>query len=163
MITVKRGKKNNAEEVLRKGLKFLTECQREAWLRQWCLNKESHVHIRRTTPQAKWSHVGPLMDRILVVQSWQWESERRKEANIPWVTQPAFALQGIRNRERERKRERLTRGPNLWWSKGVLISMVCAYILSYKVVILSKDKDLNSRLTKHKVIPIKERRGYLSP
>ena len=33
--------------------------------------------------------------------------------------------------------------------------MAWAYILSYKVVILSKDK--NSRLTKHKMIPIKER------
>ena len=28
--------------------------------------------------------------------------------------------------------------------------MVWAYILSYKVVILSKDKDKNSRLTKHR-------------
>ena len=35
--------------------------------------------------------------------------------------------------------------------------MVWAYILSYQVVILSKDKDSNSRLTKHKVILIKER------
>ena len=42
--------------------------------------------------------------------------------------------------ERERERERKTRGPELWWSKGVLINMVCAYILSYKVVILSRDK-----------------------
>ena len=38
---------------------------------------------------------GPLMDQNLVVQSQRWESERRKEANIPWITQPAFALQGI--------------------------------------------------------------------
>ena len=30
--------------------------------------------------------------------------------------------------------------------------MVWAHILSYKVVILSKDKDQNSRLTKHKAI-----------
>ena len=45
-----------------------------------------------------------------------------------------------REGEREKERERQTRGPKLWWSKG-LIDMVWAYILSYKVVILSKDKD----------------------
>ena len=39
--------------------------------------------------------VGPLLDRNLVVRSQWWDSERRKEANIPWVTQPAFVLQGI--------------------------------------------------------------------
>ena len=39
--------------------------------------------------------VGPLLDWNLVVQSQRWDSERRKEANIPWVTQPAFVLQGI--------------------------------------------------------------------
>ena len=46
-----------------------------------------------------WLFVGPLMDWNLVVRSQQWsqrlESERRKEANIPWVMQLAFALQGI--------------------------------------------------------------------
>ena len=56
-------------------------------------------------------------------------------------------LQGISlkkregERERERERERKTWGPELYWSKGVLINMVWAYIRSYKVVILSKDKD----------------------
>ena len=49
--------------------------------------------------------VGPLLDRNLVVRSRR-ESERRKEANIPWVTQPAFSLQGISEREREREREK---------------------------------------------------------
>ena len=49
---------------------------------------------------------GPLMDRNLVVPSWRWESERRKEANIPWVTKLAFALQGISEKQRERERER---------------------------------------------------------
>ena len=39
--------------------------------------------------------VGPLMDQNLVVWSRRWESERRKEDTIPWVMQPAFALQGI--------------------------------------------------------------------
>ena len=39
--------------------------------------------------------VGPLTDRNLVIWSRRWESERRKEANIPWVMQPASALQGI--------------------------------------------------------------------
>ena len=34
--------------------------------------------------------------------------------------------------------------------QSIVINMVCAYILSYKVAILSKDKDQNSRLTKHK-------------
>ena len=50
--------------------------------------------------------VGPLLDRNLVVWSLQRESERRKETNIPWVTQLAFALQGISQKERERKKER---------------------------------------------------------
>ena len=49
--------------------------------------------------------------------------------------------ESTRNRERERKKERQTRGPKLWWSKGVLINMVWAYILSYKVVILSGGND----------------------
>ena len=40
-------------------------------------------------------YVGPLMDRNLVVQSRRWERERRKEANIPWVMQPASMFQGI--------------------------------------------------------------------
>ena len=43
--------------------------------------------------------------------------------------------------EREREKDRQTWGPELLWSKGVLMNMVWAYILSYKVVILSKDKD----------------------
>ena len=49
------------------------------------------------------------MDQNLAVQSRQQESERRKEANSLWVTQPAFALQeSARNREREREREKDT-------------------------------------------------------
>ena len=39
--------------------------------------------------------VSPLMDRKLVAWSRRWESERRKEANIPWATQPASVLQGV--------------------------------------------------------------------
>ena len=39
--------------------------------------------------------VGPLMDQNLVVWSQRWESERSKEANIPWVTHPASVLQEI--------------------------------------------------------------------
>ena len=54
--------------------------------------------------------VGPLIDQNLVVWSRRWESERSKEANIPWVTQPASGLQGISQKEREiekkRKKER---------------------------------------------------------
>ena len=51
-------------------------------------------------------------------------------------------LQGIslKKKGREREREKYTGGPDLCWSKVVLISMVCVYILSYKVVILNKDK-----------------------
>ena len=41
-----------------------------------------------------------------------------------------------REKEKKREKERKTRGPELSWSKGVLINMVWAYILSYKVVIL---------------------------
>ena len=48
------------------------------------------------------------MDRNLVVRSRRWESERREEANIPWVTQTASALQGISQKLRERERERET-------------------------------------------------------
>ena len=55
-------------------------------------------------------------------------------------TQRASALQGSSLKKRGRERKRKTRGPELWWSKVVLINMVWAYILSYKVV-LSKDKD----------------------
>ena len=55
-----------------------------------------------------------------------------------------------REGEREREREGKTQGPELWWSKGVLIN-VCVYILSYKVVFLSKDKDQNSRLRKQAI------------
>ena len=46
-----------------------------------------------------------------------------------------------RVREKEWKERKKDTGPKLWWSKGVLINMAWAYILSYKVVILSKDKD----------------------
>ena len=55
--------------------------------------------------------------------------------------QPEKEREREREREREKERERKTQGPELQWSKGVLINMVWAYILSYKVVILSKDKD----------------------
>ena len=51
--------------------------------------------------------VGPLMDQNLVVWSRWWVSERSKEANIPWVTQPASALQGIKiEREKDRQTDR---------------------------------------------------------
>ena len=49
-----------------------------------------------------WSFNGPE----LVVKSWQWKSERRKEANIPWVMQLASVLQGISQKEREREKGR---------------------------------------------------------
>ena len=38
-----------------------------------------------------------------MVQSQQRESERRKEARIPWVMQPALVLQGISQKERGRE------------------------------------------------------------
>ena len=41
-----------------------------------------------------------------------------------------------KEREKEREKKRQTRG----WSKGVLINMVWAYMLSYKIVILGKIK-----------------------
>ena len=47
------------------------------------------------------------MDRNLVVQSRRWERERRKEANIPLVLQPASMFQeSAKNREIKRKRGR---------------------------------------------------------
>ena len=67
------------------------------------------------------------MDQNLAVQSRQQESERRKEANSLWVTQPAFALQeSARNREREREGHG---DPSLWWNKGALFNSVRLYIL----------------------------------
>ena len=55
--------------------------------------------------------VGPLLDRNLVVRSRR-ESERRKEANIPWVTEAALpSRESARNREIERERQ--TREPKL--------------------------------------------------
>ena len=63
-----------------------------------------------------------------------------------------------KEREGGREGERETRGTELWWSKGILIYMVWAYILSYKVVILSKDKDWNSSLTKHRRSILKRER-----
>ena len=72
--------------------------------------------------------------------------------------------ESARNREIKRKRGRERKkdtGTKALMEQSVLINKAWAYILSYKVVILSKDK--NSRLTKHKAISIKERRGYLSP
>ena len=73
------------------------------------------------------------------------ESKKQKEADIPWFTWKAKRVLFLRARAaadrhqrdvgtREREREGIE-------SKGVLINMVWAYILSYKVVILSKDKD----------------------
>ena len=50
--------------------------------------------------------VGPLLHWNLVAQSQWWESERWKEANIPWVSQLAFLLQGISQKESEREREK---------------------------------------------------------
>ena len=74
--------------------------------------------------------------------------ERVLEARARKCAQRASALQGVSQKERERekerrnrKKDRQTQRPKLWWSKGVLINMAWAYILSYKVVILSKDKD----------------------
>ena len=60
--------------------------------------------------------------------------------------------------EKEREKERKTLGPELSWSKGVLINMVWAYILSYKVAIFSRDKIKTYKLSrKHEVIHMKER------
>ena len=50
--------------------------------------------------------VGSLLAWNLVARSWRWESERRKEANISWVTQLAFVLQGISQEKRDREKER---------------------------------------------------------
>ena len=49
--------------------------------------------------------VHPLLDWNLVVWSWWCESEKRKEANIPWVMQLAFTVQGISQKQRERERQ----------------------------------------------------------
>ena len=48
------------------------------------------------------------MDRNLVVRSWRWESERRKEAYSPWVMQPASTLQEISLKEREKEKKKDT-------------------------------------------------------
>ena len=71
-------------------------------LSDWTELNWKHSLTPNTKINSKWikdlnlrPNVGPLLDQNLVVWSWRWESERRKEANIPWVTQPAFVLQGI--------------------------------------------------------------------
>ena len=59
----------------------------------------------------------PVSGHHLLLLSWtgtSWwsrvvnDSERTKEANIPWVTQPASALQEIGQKERERERKKDT-------------------------------------------------------
>ena len=47
-------------------------------------------------------------------------------------------LQRINQRERER--ERRTRGPRFWWNKGALLNSVWVYILLYKVAFSAKIK-----------------------
>ena len=77
------------------------------------------THLDPDILECKVKCVGPLMDWNLVVRSRRRESVRRKEANIPWVMQPAFAFQGIsqkqrdKEKERKRKKERKTQGPKL--------------------------------------------------
>ena len=81
-----------------------------------------------------------------MVRSRWWERERREESNIPWVTQPAFMLQGISQKEREREKERKdrqARGHKLWWSKGALLNSVRVYI-----PVVSLDTDQETRLYK---------------
>ena len=82
---------------------------------------------RRPQAPSRWGEGAErLLERVLEAWAEKW-------------TQRASEL--LEKRERETERESKTRGPKLWWSKGVLINMVWAFILSYKVVILSKDKD----------------------
>ena len=52
----------------------------------------------------------------------------------------------LRERKKEREKERKTRGPKLVWNKDVLFNIVWVYILSYKVALFSKDKDQNPDL-----------------
>ena len=52
----------------------------------------------------------------------------------------------LRERKKEREKERKTRGPKLGWNKGVLFNIVWVYIRSYKIALFSKDKDKKSRL-----------------
>ena len=62
-----------------------------------------------------------------------------------------------KERERERERESKTRGPKLWWSRGVLFNIVWVFILSYKAPIFSRDKIKTYKLSrKHEVIHMKE-------
>ena len=57
--------------------------------------------------------------------------------------QQASALQGISQKERERKKDMETQ---VWWYKGALLNSVWVYIPSYKVA--SSDKDQKTRLYK---------------
>ena len=70
---------------------------------------------------------GLLCSRRPQVPSWWGEGaehllERVLEAWAGKWTQRASVLEGISMKERERDSK--TRGPKLWWSKGVLINMV---------------------------------------
>ena len=58
---------------------------------------------------------GCLLERVLEAQTGEWAR---------WVS----ALQRISRGERERQKERKTRGPKLWWSKGALLAEIQAYI-----------------------------------
>ena len=82
---------------------------------------------------------GPLMARTWWSRVDDKKVKEGKRLIFPGLySWPLSSRESVRNRKRGR--ERKTRGPKLWWSKGVLIHMVWAYILSYKVVILSKIK-----------------------
>ena len=68
---------------------------------------------------------GPLMDQNLLVQSERtcWSGVRK------WKREPEGGREGGRQREREREREREKEtGPKLWWSKGILLAEMQAYI-----------------------------------
>ena len=84
--------------------------------------------LRRPQVPSRWGEgVERLLERV-------WEAQAGK-----WTQRPS-ALQRNSLREREKERERKTRGPELWWSKGVLFNIVWVFILSYKAAIFSRDK-----------------------
>ena len=102
--------------------------------------------LRRPQVPSRWGEgVERLLERV-------WEAQAGK-----WTQRPS-ALQRNSLREREKERERKTRGPELWWSKGVLFNIVWVFILSYKAAIFSRDKIKTYKLSrKREVIHMKER------
>ena len=80
-----------------------------------------------------------------------------RKVNPEGLCTPGDQPEKERDRKREGERESKTRGPKLWWSRGVLFNIVWVFILSYKAPIFSRDKIKTYKLSrKHEVIHMKE-------